>query len=262
MPNPFNPKQISKIELTPKTIDGIVFWTRNPAPMLGRLHILDEMHLPYYFLFTLNNYPKVFEPNLPPLESSMSSFHKLFNIIGKERLLWRYDPLILTGGLDEKFHINNFAGLCERLAGKTAKVITSVVSPYRKTLRRMKKAEPDFSVENADFELYIPILTNMKAAAKSAGMDLTVCCPGENFFRAGIKRAKCINEEIFNKEFGLELKYKKDKSQRRTCLCTESRDIGVNNTCPAGCRYCYAVISQKTAVKNFRKHDKNKESLI
>ena len=52
--NPMNPRQISRISLKPDVVDGIVFWTKNPAPMLKRL---DELSgYPYYFQFTLNPY--------------------------------------------------------------------------------------------------------------------------------------------------------------------------------------------------------------
>ncbi|MBQ9428827.1 MAG: DUF1848 family protein [Clostridia bacterium] len=51
---------LSKISLLPEVVDGIVFWTKNPVPMLDRLTELERYI--YYFQFTLNSYGKDVEP--------------------------------------------------------------------------------------------------------------------------------------------------------------------------------------------------------
>ena len=45
--NPMNIHQISRIPLSPDVIDGIVFWTKNPIPMLSKLDALEKYM--YYF---------------------------------------------------------------------------------------------------------------------------------------------------------------------------------------------------------------------
>ena len=92
VPNPFNPKQISRVRLTPDVVDCIVFWTKNPTPMLDKLNHLKDFK--YYFQFTLNAYGKEIETNLPSFEQRIDTFKRLSDLIGKERVIWRYDPIL------------------------------------------------------------------------------------------------------------------------------------------------------------------------
>lgn len=251
--NPLNSKQISRIELNEKSVDGFVFWTRNPLQMIDKLHIIDDIGIPYYFLFTINNYPKKYEPNLTSVKNTIDIFHSLSELIGSERVIWRYDPVFFTSDVSIDFHLENFEFLATALKFKTKKVISSIITNYRKTTRRMLKLEPLFIDYNSDHHQYLKLFSVMKNYAEACGMQINVCAPDFDLSRLGIASAKCIDEKIFNTIAGKQLKYKKDKSQRTNCNCTESRDIGMNNSCLAGCEYCYAVVSQKYALNNFSK---------
>ena len=59
--NPFNPRQSREISLSPDKIECIVFWTKNPAPMLPLLHEIDALGYRYYFQFTLTPYDRTIE---------------------------------------------------------------------------------------------------------------------------------------------------------------------------------------------------------
>jgi hypothetical protein len=61
--NPMNPKQISKVIISPEETEFIVFWTKNPAPMINKLEKLEGYN--YYFQFTVNPYDKEIEPEVP-----------------------------------------------------------------------------------------------------------------------------------------------------------------------------------------------------
>ena len=88
--NPFNPKQFREIILSPDKIECIVFWTKNPAPMLPLLHEIDAMGYRYYFQFTLTPYDRTIEKYLPPKTELIRTFRQLSEQIGKQKIVWRY----------------------------------------------------------------------------------------------------------------------------------------------------------------------------
>lgn len=71
--NPMRLTQVSRVILTPK--DCIVFWTKNPLPILPRLEELGG--IPFYFQFTLTAYGKDLEPCLPDRERLLEAFRQL-----------------------------------------------------------------------------------------------------------------------------------------------------------------------------------------
>ena len=98
VPNPFNPKMISKVSLHPAVVDCIVFWTKNPAPMIDKLDHLQDYK--YYFQFTLNPYGEKLENNLPSVDKRIDIFKRLSDKIGKEKVIWRYDPILTNEEYD------------------------------------------------------------------------------------------------------------------------------------------------------------------
>lgn len=110
--NPFNPNQIYNVDLTPSNVTAFVFWTRNPAPMLRKLHLLDNYK--YYFLITINNYPKIYERKVLKVERAVKHFQELSNTIGSNKVIWRYDPVFFTNDCDEDFHLRNFKEICSQ----------------------------------------------------------------------------------------------------------------------------------------------------
>lgn len=80
----------------------MVFWTKNPEPMLKRLSVLDAYA--YYFQFTLNAYAADVEAALPPLAVRIEIFRQLAQKIGAERMIWRYDPILLSARYDLQYH--------------------------------------------------------------------------------------------------------------------------------------------------------------
>ena len=111
VPNPFNPRQVSRISLVPESVDAIVFWSKNPAPMLPFLPMVEDLSYRFYFLFTVNDYPKALEPGLPPLVERISTFVELSQRIGPRCVIWRYDPIILSNRTDASYHRKTFENL-------------------------------------------------------------------------------------------------------------------------------------------------------
>ena len=135
--NPMNAHQVSKINLSPDVIDCIVFWTKNPINMLGKLEELKPYM--YYFQFTLTGYGRDVEPNLPhKREALIPTFQRLSEQIGKERVIWRYDPIFLSDRYTVEYHIKAFEEIAASLAGYTDKVVISFIDFYKKTMRNTR----------------------------------------------------------------------------------------------------------------------------
>jgi DNA repair photolyase len=63
--------------------------------------------------------------------------------------------------------------------------------------------------------------------------------------------------DILSKANGIRFKNIKHNGMRKGCHCIQARDIGAYNTCPNGCKYCYANINHAETLKNYKLHDKN-----
>ncbi|MEI7810966.1 MAG: DUF1848 domain-containing protein [Ignavibacteria bacterium] len=255
VPNPFNSKQISLVNLTPVEVTAIVFWTRNPASLIEHLDILDKRGYKYYFQYTLNNYPKIYEPYNPQYEHSLKCFKELSSKIGKGRVIWRYDPIIITSDLSLQFHADNFSKICSAVSGYTKRVVISIVDDYKKTLRRLSKLNTDFKENQTEKNDIEKLLKFIVTEASKNGIAVESCAEAKDYGHLGIIHGKCIDDKILKDELGIDTGYKKDKSQRLECGCAVSRDIGMNNTCLMGCEYCYATVSHETSVKNRKTHN-------
>jgi hypothetical protein len=253
--NPFNPNQISRVDLSPEAVTAIVFWTRYPEPMLNGIRLLDEMGYKYYFLITLNNYSKNYEENNPKTDKSIKSIYKLSELIGFEKVVWRYDPLIINKELNFEYHLKNFEGISHKLEGKVRKVITSIVSPYKKTLKRMREKHIEIDDSVRDLHGFRNFLSDLKAIANNSNLLLEICSDSMDFSDLGVQPARCIDDKLLNELFGLNIKYQKDKSQRKECTCTISKDIGTYNTCTMNCNYCYATNYHNSALNSYKSHN-------
>ncbi len=246
--NPFNPSYVSRIYLKKDDIDCIVFWTKNPLPFT---RWLKEIKLPYYFLFTITGYDKDLEKSIPPKESLIDAFIKLSVLFGRERVMWRYDPIILTRKYNINWHIRNFSYLAEQLHNYTTKCIFSYIHVYAKCKASLENAG---SLEITDDQKLL-LGREMGKTACSCGLELESCATGTDLSAFGIKKGSCIGQSAIENITGIHLNVKKDKSQRRFCGCVESIDIGAYDTCPAQCIYCYANSGYKTLIKNRENHD-------
>lgn len=255
--NPINIHQISKISLSPSVVDGIVFWTKNPIPMLDRLGHLKEYM--YYFQFTLNAYGKDIERGIPSKNSHIiPAFQKLSDLIGPERVIWRYDPILLTETYTPSYHIYYFEELAKRLSPYTRRCTISFLDFYRHT----EKNIAGLSIRKATAELQELLAKSLAEIAHSYGLQMDTCAEEIELQQYGIQHARCIDDRLFGKLLHGSLKAGKDKNQRHTCGCIESLDIGAYHTCPSGCCYCYANFSQKTAKANADRHDPHAPLLI
>jgi len=247
--NPMNARQISKIDLSPDGIDCIVFWSKNPKPMLEKLNALDDYT--YYFQFTLNPYERDIETNLPDKNELIETFKKLSNTTGPKKVIWRYDPVLFNASYTIQYHIDNFYSFAAKLKGYTAKVIFSFMDFYKKISLNIERSGIK---QITDDEKNI-IAKNFSQIAKEAGLAIETCAEGIELSEHGIGHARCIDDRLITELTGHDLRIAKDKSQRPECGCVASTDIGVYNSCLNGCIYCYANYSQNNAKANNEKHD-------
>lgn len=232
--NPMNTHQVSRISLSPEVVDCIVFWTKNAAPMMNQLDRLEEYD--YYFQFTINSYGRETEPYVPELSRRLETFIQLSEKIGRERVIWRYDPIIFTERYTPEFHLKNFEETASVLGTYTEKCVFSFVDIYpsknRENLRRMNfRPLPPEELDRFAGEL--------ARIGRSSGLVLATCAEAVDLARHGIEHNSCIDKALIERITGMPLDVGEDR-QRKHCRCVKCDDIGAYDTCPHGCTYCYA----------------------
>lgn len=236
--NPFRPGRTRRVSLERGDVDAFVFWSRDPRPFLRHLDEIDRGGYPYYFLITVNGYPRLLEPGVPTAEEAAAFFRDLAARIGRRRVIWRYDPVIFTAATGPGFHGKNFRRLAALLAPFTSRVIVSFFDSYAKALCRLRKAGIDAAAAAGTPEQQVGLLERFAVVAADAGLKIQSCA--EPALTAAVPAGKCIDERLLNEVFGLELSYRKDPGQRKLCRCQHSVDIGSYGACGHGCLYCYA----------------------
>lgn len=216
--NPYNPQQVGRVTLTPDKVDGFVFWTKNAAPMLGRIHELDKFK--YYFQYTITPYGRDIEKNIPDKnEIVIPAFKK----IGADKAIWRYDPIFINDIYTWDYHIRAFSKIAETLEGFTAKAVISFIDSYRTVDLR------PLNIIDLTQEQQRELAHQLSEIAAAHGIELNSCAED-----IGIPQSCCVDGKMFGAD------KPKDRNQRGLCQCSESVDIGAYSTCRNGCAYCYA----------------------
>jgi hypothetical protein len=245
--NPMNVHQISKISLDPELVDCIVFWSKNPKPMIDKLQFINEYK--YYFQFTLNPYESDIEARLPPKTEIIETFKKLSDIIGPQKVIWRYDPILFNNKYSMTYHIDKFEKLASVLKGYTEKVTFSFIDFYKRITEKIKLLGiTDISTGEKNF-----IAQNFSEIARNNNLLIDTCAEDIDLSGYGITPARCIDDRLISKITGYNLLVEKDKNQRKECGCVKSKDIGEYNTCSNGCVYCYANYNNNIAENNIKK---------
>jgi len=255
--NPFNSRQVEYVSFQDTRV--IVFWSKNPKPMLARLPELDARGLHYYFQFTLNDYEREgLEPHVPPLAQRIETFRALADRIGCKRVIWRFDPLLLAESLSLDQLLERIDGIAGKLRGFTEKLVISFIdiARYRHVARnlartglRVREFAPDERIEAA---------RRLQILNRGWGLEIATCAETDDLDAYGIAHNRCIDGRLLLEEFsgdrallrflgvGPELfpatvpASWKDKGQRPGCGCLVSKDIGWYGACRHQCAYCYA----------------------
>ena len=246
--NPLFPNKVTRYELSPDKVDCVVFCSKNYQPILSHVHkITDRFNS--YFHYTITAYGKDIEPGVPSIEKSIDTLIELSELVGRQRVSWRYDPVLLT----EKYTVSHHLIIFERMAKVLAPYIDRCIFSYVEMYRKLKTNMPEI----------IPLSDNDRntlaqgfgAIAKRYGMSIQTCGTNGDYTGYGIHTSGCMTLEILGKANGIVFKTLKHKGMRQGCYCIESRDIGAYDTCLNGCKYCYANTNPQKALENYRFHD-------
>lgn len=248
--NPMNIHQVGKISLSPDVVDGIVLWTKNPIPMLKRISELDKYS--YYFQFTLTSYGKDVEPYIPSKNKEIiPAFCDLSKKIGRERIVWRYDPIFINETYTMEYHRKYFRVLAAKLGDYTEKCTVSFLDLYRNTTRNIQP----FGIRTLSPTEQVELISYFSEVAKEYGFYIDTCAEDIDLSKFGVLHAHCIDKDRLERIGNFKLNIEKDENQRGACGCFSSIDIGTYNTCKNGCVYCYANYSQNTVYKQTQCHN-------
>lgn len=248
--NPMNPHQISEISLSPDVVDGIVFWTKNPTPMLNSLDKLQNYT--YYFQYTLTPYGDDVEKNIPSKSNIIiPTFRKLSSLIGKERVVWRYDPILLSDKYTLQYHMQCFCRLCDKLADYTEKCTISFLDLYK----NMQRNITPLGIRPLSYGQAEELAGYFSEVAHEHGIYIDTCAENMELDKYGIKHASCIDQDRLERIGNYKLDIERDKNQRDACNCVSSIDLGAYNTCQNGCVYCYANFNQTLVNDCCKKHN-------
>jgi DNA repair photolyase len=259
--HPFTRQEIS-VSLKPEDVAAVVFWTKNFEPMLKHLDELEERGFNCLVHYTITGLGKNFEPNVPEPERSVETLKKLSERIGPERVLWRFDPIILTEKIGEAETISRFEKLSAQLAGHTRRVYFSFVELYARVLRRIKiyESESKDRVLEPELETKQRISQTLAELARAKGMSIYACCQPD-LVGFGIEQASCMDARLIAKLAGKNFELKPSPT-RKGCGCYYSLDIGAYDSCPHLCWYCYANSHPALVKKRRASHRPESEFLV
>jgi len=254
--NPMNIHQVSRVNIRPEVVDCIVFWTKDATKIFPRLNELSGYN--YYFQYTINPYNNTIERDVPQKYGLIENFKVLSRLIGPERVIWRYDPILLTPEIDLQYHIRYFEELAKRLSGYTRRCVISFVDLYKKT----KTNTQDINVRELQEPEILKLSIAFSSIADKYGIVLQSCSESINLEKYDISHGCCIDKNLIESVFGCHLQVTKDKNQRKECGCIQSIDIGAYNTCKHQCKYCYANFNNDIVLKQSSMHNPMSSILV
>ena len=250
--NPFNKKLVSRIYF--KDVDAIMFCTKNPIPILKKIQNIKK---PIIFHVTLTPYKEDIEPNVPNKKKIIEAIKELSNILGKDRVVVRYDPIFISDKYNIEYHKKAFDKLCTLLKDDVEKIIISFIDDY-KNVRKNKKY---LKIKELTEEDYKQIGLSFSKSAKRNNMTVQTCFEKRNLTEYGLIKGECLSHELAYQLTGK--KYPSGKVRKgNLCNCVQMVDIGAYNSCNHLCKYCYANFDEKQIENNRRKHHPNSSLLI
>lgn len=271
--NPYN-RSVQQVSFARTRV--IVFWSKNPRELMKYLDELDSRGMNYYFQFTLNDYgPERLEPGLPPLDERIETFNDLAGMIGPDRVIWRFDPLVLSDALSVETLVSRIKAIGDRIQESTKRLVFSFVdiSAYKRVGEKL--ADLGFSdLRGFTHDEKILFAKKLQDLNSRWNFELFTCGEEIDLTPYGIQQGSCIDYDLMARVFsgdqdlqnflnqaghagltgsgkGSRALFPKGTGQRKECGCHDSKDIGQYNTCVHRCAYCYANRSDVTAKRNY-----------
>ncbi len=244
----------------------IVFWSKNPAPLMPYIPMLKERGIGCYIQYTVNDYKaEGLEPNVPALAQRIDTFRRLVEVLGSGGVVWRFDPLILTDKINVDTLLEKIARIAYALVGYTEKLVFSFadIEPYKKVSRNLRQSGINYrewdEESMGEFASRLSVMNR-----KNWNLRLATCAERIDLSEYGIEHNRCIDPELISRLApddailqNFLYNARTDIGQRKACGCILSKDIGAYNTCPHGCLYCYANTSTASASTNYKKSTAN-----
>lgn len=252
--NPYRPELVTRYALDPKVVDVLAFCTKNPAPLLAYLDELKRFRM--FWFVTVTPYGRDIEPHVPDKKAVLESVCRLSESIGIDAVSLRYDPIFISEKYSVSYHIRAFTTICETLNGFINQAVISFIDLYDKTRRSFPEAR------EVSPEQRLQIGEAFAEIGRKNGIAVRSCFEGDDLAPCGIDPSGCMTKEILEQAAGIRLSPPKTPGARPGCRCLLGSDIGVYNTCPHLCRYCYANYDRLSVMQNIRRHDPRSPLLI
>lgn len=262
--NPYN-GAVYETKLSPEEISVIVFWTRNAEQMLKKGYIdeLTERGYNFYFQHTITGYTVKSENGIKldgrtqNPNKAVESFNRLAEKIGGNKVIWRFDPIIVCDQMNAEEIVRLYDKLSSLLHRDCERNVLSFLDVYDHVGANMKNAGftnlLDLTLPENNQTLRL-LLNEIKNISARDGREVFSCAESVNLDEFGIGHSKCIDNDYIMKLFGEKVTRSKDSGQREACGCVKSIDIGQYDTCPHGCVYCYANQRKDQAMINYKNH--------
>jgi len=245
--NPRFRDSIYTIDLRPETVHSLVLWSKDFGNVLNCPQYLENYNL--YFQYTINNYPKLLEPNVPEYSRSLSVLEGLLKKYDPVQFNIRFDPIIVLHSGEELWNGNPVAErlgalelLCKDLSAlgmNQCRITTSYIAMYPHVKRRIHEAGLNI-MDLADAQI-INLFEQLAEIGEKYGLCLYSCASPLLEQIRGLKKGACIDGDLLEQIFGGKVSKAKDSGQRKSCGCHRSSDIGdYLKKCHFDCVYCYS----------------------
>ncbi len=230
--NPYDLHQVTRYRLDPSVVDVIGFCSKNPAPMFPYMDLLKDYGQFWYV--TITPYGRDIEPNVPDKHKILKDFRLLSEMVGRQAVGWRYDPIFVSERYTSEYHLKAFAQMAGALEGATDTVVISFIDLYRKVRRNFPEAR------EVPRPMALHLGKEMIRIAGQHGMTVRPCAEGDFLAPYGADCSGCMTVEMYERAIGRRLIVPRRKPNRAECACYIACDIGAYDSCPHLCRYCYA----------------------
>ena len=144
--------------------------------------------------------PRAIDPKLPPVGAAIATFRELVGVVGVGRVIWRYDPIILSEATPAEFHSDVHARIAAALAGCTQRNVISILDIYRKAQKRLAQLSKEgITVEDIGAgpmpAKLGELLCQLAATARTYGMEIVSCAEELDLQQYGIEPGKCVDDD-------------------------------------------------------------------
>ena len=180
----------------------IVFWSKNPRPLLDHFDELEHMYeryIPCYIQYSLNDYEKEgLEKNVRPLGERIETFQRIVERLGVGHVVWRFDPLVLLDNVGVDELLRKIENIGDQLKGYTEKLVFSYadIAMYKKVKANLDKNGVRYREwDEAQMNEFAQLLSDLN---RSRGWNYKLATCGEriDISKYGIQHNKCVDDDL------------------------------------------------------------------